>query len=128
MPHHTPETTIPLIEERLNVSTREVETRVRIETETDLVEELAKAKLDTTDVEVVRVPVNQVVAEAPPIRQEGDVTIIPVLEEFLVVEKRLMLKEELYVTRRVTTNEVSIPVTLRKQRAIVTRTPASAKE
>lgn len=70
---------------------------------------------------MVRVPVDQVVTEAPPIRTVGTVTIIPVLEEVLVIEKRLILKEELHVTRRVTTKEVSVPVTLRKQRATVTR-------
>lgn len=122
MPDETPETKIPLIAERLNVSAREVEMgRVRVETRTELVEELAKAELDTTDVDVVRVPVDQVVTEAPPIRTVGTVTIIPVLEEVLVIEKRLILKEELHVTRRVTTKEVSVPVTLRKQRATVTR-------
>jgi uncharacterized protein (TIGR02271 family) len=122
MPDDTPENKIPLIEERLTVSTRKVQTgRVRVETQTELVEELAKADLESTDVDVVRVPVNQVVTEAPAIRTVGEVTIIPVLEEILVVEKRLVLKEELHLTRRVTTEEVSVPVTLRKQRATVTR-------
>jgi stress response protein YsnF len=31
-------------------------------------------------------------------RQEGDTWILPVLEEILVVEKRLMLREEVRVT------------------------------
>lgn len=122
MPDQTP-MTIPLVEEHLEVSTRKVETgRVRVETQTDLIEELAQAQLESTNVDVVRVPVNEVVSRAPDIRTVGDVTIIPVLEEILVVEKRLVLKEELHVTRRVTTEDVTLPVSLRKQRAVITRT------
>jgi stress response protein YsnF len=44
-----------------------------------------------------------------------------VLEEVLVVEKRLVLKEELHIRRRVETETVEVPVTLRKQRAVVER-------
>jgi hypothetical protein len=37
---------------------------------------------------------------APEVRVEGNVTIIPVLEEVLVVEKRLVLKEKLHISYR----------------------------
>ena len=47
--------------------------------------------------------------------------IIPVLEEVLVVEKRLVLKEELHVSRVMSEEKVEIPVTVRKQRAVVER-------
>ena len=47
------------------------------------------------------------------VRTEGDVLIIPVLEEVLVVEKRLVLKEELHVRRLVSEENVEIPVTVR---------------
>jgi len=60
-----------------------------------------------------------VVETAPEIRTEGDVTIVPVLEEVLVVEKRLVLKEELHIRRRIETETVEVPVILRKQRAII---------
>jgi stress response protein YsnF len=78
------------------------------------------------------VPVDRVVETAPETRTEGDVTIVPVLEEVLVVEKRLVLKEELHIRRRVETETAEVPVTLRKQRAIVERlapdTPSSDPE
>ena len=45
----------------------------------------------------------------------------PVLEEVLVVEKRLLLKEELRITRHATTEVAELPVTVRKQRAVVER-------
>jgi stress response protein YsnF len=47
--------------------------------------------------------------------------IVPVLEEILVVRRQLVLKEELHIRRRVETEAVQVPVTLRKQRAIVER-------
>jgi stress response protein YsnF len=39
----------------------------------------------------------------------------------LVVEKRLVLKEELHIRRKLETQPVAVPVTLRKQRAEVER-------
>ena len=67
------------------------------------------------DVEVERVPVNRVVDRTGPVREEGEVTIIPVFEEVLVVEKRLMLKEEIRITRRRTTEHERKEVTLRSE-------------
>ena len=75
-------------------------------------------------VEVERVPVDRIVDAAPAVRQDGDVTIIPVMEEVLVVEKRLVLKEELHVRRRRTQESVEVPVTLRRERVEVERLPA----
>lgn len=121
------ETTVPLASEELKIDTRSVLTgRVRVETKTELVEEIASAELESSEVEVLRVPVNRPVDSAPEVRTEGDVTVVPVLEEVLVVEKRLVLKEELHVRRRTTVETVETPVTLRRQRAAVTRQPGDA--
>ena len=54
-------------------------------------------------------------------------TIVPVLEEVLVIEKQLILKEELHIRRRVTTEKVQLPVSLKKQRAIIERVEPEAK-
>jgi uncharacterized protein (TIGR02271 family) len=116
------EEVIPLVEETATVGKRQVVTgRVRVQTVTDTIEELAHADVERETVEVTRVPVDRMVETAPKIRTEGDVTIVPVLEEVLVVEKRLVLKEELHIRRRVAAETVEVPVTLRKQRAIVER-------
>jgi stress response protein YsnF len=113
---------LPLVEETATIQKRAVVTgKVRVRTVTDTAEELAKATLQSTAVEVTRVPIDQVVDTAPEIRTEGDVTIVPVLEEVLVVTKQLVLKEELHIRRRVETETVEVPVTLRKQRAVVER-------
>lgn len=114
------EEVIPLVEETAVVGKREVVTgRVRVRTVTDIVEELAQADVQRETVEVTRIPVDRMVETAPEIRTEGDVTIVPVLEEVLVVEKRLVLKEEVHIRRHVEQEAVEVPVSLRKQRAIV---------
>ena len=90
-------------------------------TVTETLEELTKANLQSDTVEVTRVPIDKVVDMAPEIRTEGDLTIVPVLEEVLVVTKQLVLKEELHIRRRVETEAVEVPIKRRKQRAIVER-------
>jgi uncharacterized protein (TIGR02271 family) len=94
---------------------------VRVRTETETVQELASVVLERQDIEIERMAFNREISEAPPVRTEGDVTIIPIVEEIVVVEKRLILKEELHVRRRVTSEKQDIPVTLRRQHAVVER-------
>ncbi|WP_262269114.1 YsnF/AvaK domain-containing protein [Microvirga yunnanensis] len=124
-PRTIAEEVIPVVEESATIGKREVVTEhVRVRTVTDTVEELAHASVQREDVEVTRVPIGRVVDTAPEIRTDGDVTIVPVLEEVLVVTKQLVLKEELHIRRSIETETVEMPVTLRKQRAIVEREPS----
>jgi stress response protein YsnF len=121
-PRTVTEEVVPLVEETASVQTQEIVTgRVRVRTVTDTVEELARADVRQETVEVTRVPVDRVVDAPPEVRTEGGVTIVPVLEEVLVVERRLVLKEELHIRRTVESKPVAVPVTLRKQRAEVER-------
>jgi uncharacterized protein (TIGR02271 family) len=123
------EARIPLAEEELSVEKRQVETaKVRVRTETQFVEEHVSVDLRESHVDVTRVPVGRTVEQPPAVREEGDVLIVPVLEEVLVVEKRLVLKEELHITRRATSTPTELPVVLRKQRAVVDRLPNSNEE
>ena len=75
-------------------------------------------------VSVERVPINREVAEPPPVRQEGDTTIVPILEEVLVVEKRLVLREEVRITKRRREISERHRVTLRREQAEIERLPA----
>ena len=87
---------IPLVEEQLEVGTREVERgRVVVRKRVEAREELAEAVLHRDELSVERVPLGVPVDAPPPVREEGDVLIVPVLEEQLVVRTRLILKEEL---------------------------------
>ena len=117
---------LQLVEEQLVVSKTEVETgRVRLSIRVDERTERVRDALRRGDVEVRRVPVNEVVDEEPSIREEGGVTIYPIVEEILV--KRLLVKEELHITRTSTLEPVERDVTLRAMRADVERTPLNPK-
>jgi len=124
-------TVLPIVEETLHVSKREVVTgRVRVRTVTDLSEERVRQELSGQHVEVERVPVDVLIerdAAPPEPRTEGDVTIVPILEEVLVVEKRLLLKEELRITCHRTTTVTEVAVPLRKQRAEIERLKDESK-
>jgi hypothetical protein len=58
----------------------------------------AEIELGDSDVSVERVPIGIIVDSAPQVQTEGDATILPVLEERLVVEKRLVLIEKVRIT------------------------------
>ena len=114
--------TIPVVEEFLQVERRIVETGgariVKIIRErTEIVDEPLMAE----EVTVERVPVNRPVDGAVAIRYVGDTMIVPLLEEVIVTEKRLILKEELHITRRQTTTRKPQEVILRTEEAVVER-------
>lgn len=107
---------IPVLREELKVSKREVETgRVVVHKTVSERDENVEMLLRRTDVSVERVPVGRTVTEAPASREEGDVLIIPVLEEVLVVEKRLVLKEELHIRKTTTERTAHEVVRLRTE-------------
>jgi uncharacterized protein (TIGR02271 family) len=113
---------IPLVEERLSVSKRQVESgRVRVHVAVAEHEETVTEQLARDDVQVDRVPKNVRLTEMPRVRLEGGTTIVPVVEEVMVVEKALVLVEEIHIRRRTATEEVQIPVTLRREEARVER-------
>ena len=115
---------VPLLAEQLDVRMRRVETgRVRVTKRVETHEEQVDLPTVRDTVTVERVPIEQFVHAVPAVRHEGDVTIIPVIEEVLVVEKRLMLLEEVRLTVRRTVTHDSQTVTLRKETAHVERLP-----
>lgn len=96
-------TTIPVSEERLEVGTRTVDTGRGVRVHKTVTEQPVSIdeRLLRDELEVRHVPVDRIVAleEAPATRYEGDTLVVPVLEEVLVVERRLRIKEELHITR-----------------------------
>src|SRR4030095_3117097 len=113
---------LPVIEETLDVHTRRVETgTVRITQTVQEHDVLVDETLWSEDVENTRGAVQRVVDGPIPVRTEGETTIISLVEEVLVVEKRLMLTEELHLrTRRQETRQPQ-RVTLRREEAHVER-------
>lgn len=120
------DTIIPIIAETLKVSRQAVETgRVRITKTVTEREEQVDEPLLQQEVVVERVPRNEIVQEAPGNRWEGDTLILPLLEEVLVIEKRLMLKEEIRITRTQTETHQPQQVLLRTEEAAVERVAPS---
>ena len=114
------EVVIPIVEEMLSVDKRTVVTGgVRLVKRVTEREEVVDEPLLREAVRVERVSINQIVTEAPPARQEGDTLIVPVLEEVLVTEKRLLLKEEIRITRSQATVSDPQTITLRAEHAIL---------
>jgi len=120
---------IPIVQEEARVSKRLVETdHVNVRVASDQEDVVVRDELRQERVEITRVPIDREVSEAPAARTEGDVTIVPVLEERLVVEKRLFLVEELHVRRTATTNPVDLPITLRRTRVEIERSAPEEQE
>jgi len=114
-----------LLAEDAKVSRETVETgRVRVAKVTHTRDQLIDETLGRTAVEVNRVPINRLIEKMPVIKEDGDLTIIPIVEETFVVQRRLMLKEEVHIRRVRTTERFQQTVKLRYQTAEVTRTPA----
>ena len=94
--------TVPVIEERAVVRRQTVEGgRVRITKSIREREGWIDEPVAFEEVRVERRPVDppREVKAPPPVRHDGATTVIPILEERLCVEKRLVVTEELHVTR-----------------------------
>ena len=116
------EIVVPLIAEEINISKRTVETGgVRVH-------KTVRADVQTIDepiirehLEIERVEVNQFVETAPAVRYEGDVMIVPVLEEVVVTQKRLLLREEVRLVKRREEISNAQEVTLRREEITLER-------
>ncbi len=116
------EVRIPVLREEAVVRTREVEGGgVRVHKTVTEREEVVQQPLYHEQVDVERVTIGRVVDVMPEVREEGDTLIIPVLEEVLVVEKRLVLKEELRITKRRRQETEEARVALREEQVRVER-------
>jgi len=96
-------TVIPVTAEFLEIGKRLIETGrgVRVSKTVREQEHVVDEPLNQDELHVERVAINRLIeaSEVPSIRQEEDVTVVPILEEVLVTEKRLLLKEEVRITR-----------------------------
>ncbi|WP_425449979.1 YsnF/AvaK domain-containing protein [Virgifigura deserti] len=116
----TEEHRIPVVEERLAVRKRKVVTgKVRVTKRVREREMVVDEPLLRERVEVTRVPVGQWVDAPVPPWREGDTMIIPLLEEVIVVEKRLRVVEEVRITTHRSEFHDPKTVTLRSEEAVV---------
>ena len=112
--------TIAVLAEIATVEKRVVETgRAAIHKTVSERDETVEMLLARQDVTVERVPIDRVVTEIPPPRQDGETWVVPVMEERLVIEKQLVLKEELRIRTKTTLEPVQHTVLLREEHVTV---------
>lgn len=114
---------IPVTEERVNVGKKIIE-KGRVKISKIVKEESEVLNLPTTSeqVHIRRVPVNKIVENTPEtVRYEGNTMIIPVLQEVTVIEKKLLLVEEIHVTKTSVFSEETKEITLRKEEITIER-------
>lgn len=119
-----PQLRFPVTQEALQVDTRLVDTGrgVRLRKSVSEQEETVDLPLLRDELTIEHVAVGQIVADAPPhTRYEGDTLVVPVLEEVLVVQKQLLLKEEVRITRLRRPVHAPQSVTLKSEQVTVER-------
>jgi uncharacterized protein (TIGR02271 family) len=119
---------IPVVEEQLHIGKQVVETgKVRISKKVTEQPTPVSIPLVREQYDIERVAINQVVDTPPPaMRYEGDTTIIPVLREVMVVQKRYEIMEEIRITKRKTESTDTQQVVLRKEEINIERTSTTS--
>ena len=116
--------TIPIVEEVARVETRVVDKGgVRVSTRIDEVTERLETPLRQQSATTERVRVDRVVDAVPEPRLEGDVIVVPIVEERAFITKQLVVTEEIRIRLdEVATTDVA-EVALRKERVVIDRIP-----
>jgi uncharacterized protein (TIGR02271 family) len=112
---------IPVIEEQIQIGTRVMETgKVNISKKVLTETYVADIPVSKEEVIVEKKTINQFIdGDAPGMRLDGDTTVISIVKEVIV--KRLLLVEEIHITKRRTEQTVPISEVLRKEEVIITR-------
>lgn len=108
------EARIPIVEERVVTDRRVREGRTISVTTRPVAQDITVSEPVVREkVTVERVPVGSVVDDIPPVREEGDLTVIPVVEERVRVVRELVLVEEVHLrrTRREELHEETVTAT-----------------
>lgn len=124
---HDERRTFPVTEEALVVERRTVEVgAVHVSRSTETRHVIVDEPVFVEELHVERSRIDRPVPlHAPPVtRTEGETTIIPILEEVLVVEKHLMLREEVRITRTRRAQAARQVVPLRREEVDVERSTA----
>ena len=120
---HEESFTLPVVEETVHVDKKTIETgKVKISKTVKVDTETVNLLRVQDDVEIERIAINEFVqTPPPPLRYEGDTIIIPVMQEVTITEKRLLLIEEVRITKRKVESKESQEVVLRKEEINVQR-------
>ena len=94
---------------------------VRITKKTNEFSETIDTSVTTEEVKIEKVAFNKYLDTHPEVRYEGDTIIIPVVKEVVVVEKKILLVEEVRITKHIHTSSEEQIIPLRHQEIIVER-------
>ena len=122
----TDETVLPLYAEQIMVVRSKSERKVQVHLHTASRDHAVDELLTHERVEIERVPIGRQIDAVPADRQEGDTTIIPVVEEVVVVHRQLVLREEIRMRRVRIMEHHRETVSLREQEATVERDEPAA--
>ena len=119
----SPNVTVPVIEEQLEIHREIADTghTMRLRKHVEQFKAAFDEHLAREHIEVDRHPIGRVVKAIPPVRQEGDVIIVSVVEERLVTSRELVLVEEVRLTPRREVTRVQGEVPLRRERVVIER-------
>ena len=107
----------PIAEERLVPVKRQVDLgELRVHKTVEQVEEAVRQTVTRDELVIERVPVGRQLDAPLEPRVEGDWLVIPIMEEVLVVQKRLMLTEEVRIRKRQLTEEQEVRELVRHER------------
>ena len=115
-----PQLVVPVIKEQVTIDRQTVDT-AKITVHKNIVEEQVMVDVplvhETYDVE--RVAVNRIVDTPPSVREEGNVTIIPVIREVIV--KRYEVVEEIHVIKTQRSVAYTEEVTVKREEVRINR-------
>ncbi|HET7034137.1 MAG TPA: DUF2382 domain-containing protein [Thermomicrobiaceae bacterium] len=112
--------TIPVVEEQVEIQTRVVDlghVHVRKQVEQQLDERTLP--LRHQEMQIEHVPVDEVIPEMLEPYMDGDAYVVPIVEEEVVIERRLRLKELLRITRVAAEHEQTLRTPYRRERVVV---------
>lgn len=111
---------IPVVEEEVVTGKRKV-VRGTVLIEKKIKSEEISVELPVTSevINIEHVPRNQYLDSRPEIRYEGDTIIIPVMKEVIV--SKLLLVEEIRITKETRTDTVTKNITLKKEEVNISR-------
>jgi stress response protein YsnF len=116
---------IPVLQEEMTVGTRLVDTGRGVRVHKHVVEtpHVIEQALLQDALAIEHVAIGRLLAddELPQVRQEGDVLIVPVIEEVLVLQTRRSLKEEVRIVRSSRLVQQQQTVLLKSEQVVVER-------
>jgi uncharacterized protein (TIGR02271 family) len=113
---------IPVIREQLSID-KEVRETGKVIVHKRVIEENHSVNIPLLQEghTVERVKVDKVFNAPPPVRQEGDTVVIPVVREILIIEKKYEVTEELHVRKTRTETPYVQEITLLREEVHVER-------